>query len=455
MQPRPFWLGVKEVITEKIFYDTTPVDMEKASEAIYVMYKHYNLPRPRIQLASGLDELAVLAQQVKSEPIDLEKHSEITVFWTCRHVTTTQKIEYAISRKLNEYEWYNKNKGFFSNVFFPPGWAYGNKQQDWEWIKHALSIWKNTYLCVCYKDTVIILDRPKEVYCNENGFHNRNGAAVRFGDGSEIYAYEGIGVEDRYILETDRLTLFDIHKGNTKKRILISLVGVERYLDMVRNFKIETKNRFQKFFSFPQIEENPRIYDGYSLRIKNAKINDEYGLALIQYSGVGKNDGSHWERCYHLPGNPLQHKCINSILDKKDYDLWRVLNFQETLRRGVFYGMILSYNDHKFNLKMPRLYDNYSALSCDACPSWVKARMFLKEDFTYKTDVVKMVVEKGKIVELKTNDKLKWQDSLWGDIPSYKFDLNLQSETWEGLLKQWADFAFKWIGMHETCMYLS
>lgn len=272
------------------------------------------------------------------------------------------------------------------------------------------------------------------------------------------------------------MPLKEIHKGNSRKHIMIALVGVDHYLEMCKEWKPDVKGKFNKFQHFSdmvvagddQIEESyrkkgwghryvdkPHIVDFY-----NGSINGKYGLII-------KNRD--YNELHHFPLRKELFKTNhwNLLFEKHDRELWDLLNIREMSSRGL-HKFNASFQNGVFSLKGDRVYEGHPPLYHDVAPAWFKAKIFLGQDAFYENEELGYkVMYRHETKEIgfdgieydqknrgrpANETKLVCRDSLFHgntNLPCYNFDLDLSSDSWEGLLEKWSRLAFNWLGMHE------
>lgn len=98
----------------------------------------------------------------------------------------------------------------------------------WEGLARSCGLWW-PYTHVC-----LVADRPVAVHVDAaRRLHHEHGPALRFGDGTGLWAWHGVRVSQSVIEQPETLTVDAIHaESNTeRRRVMIERWGWERYLD--------------------------------------------------------------------------------------------------------------------------------------------------------------------------------------------------------------------------------
>lgn len=464
--------------TTHLFLNTTPIDKDKAAEAVRDIYKFCKQKVGRLVFVDGPQQLG-LDFDPTQEPLSFFDHNDIAHFGGKRGTDKEDRIRSVISRTIRQVLPSIKVGEYLgSDIVSIPYYMNYDPQNDHCKMDVLLTnLWNNCYAVVSMKNTCYIMERPKIAISNDRGFHCKNGPAVVFKDGTEIYAYEGEWVKREHLLNPETMTLKDIHQGNSKKHILISLVGVDRYLDLVNQWKPDVKNKFKKFYDFhemvvpgdDEIEESWKkkgwghrhVEKPYTVRIQSGSVNRNYGTMFRHLDFDSE--------IIHFKGDPFETDHYDLLFDKNDRDLWNVLNISEARSRAA-HSFDITYQDGVFSVSTNKRYEG-PCPHChhDIAPAWFKAKMFLKEDAYYVNEKLDYVVKydakddkvsiAGDNVLLSSStyksDKLLVRNSLFRgceNLPSYCFELNLTSDSWEGLLEKWAWESFDWLHLHsDSC----
>jgi hypothetical protein len=505
--------------TTKLYTDTTPIDKDYAAAAVKELYcycatssilPHHREKKtpsrsPEIIFVGGPNELkekiADLYRRIgcgfldkdKAEFFHAESFNDIAHFVTKRgwgpkermHSVLAKIFDFEIPKFMNQ----ELQRRWASPMMLAIDWLYhpGDESEEERgyidpWEKVASKVWDNAYLIVTFLDRCYVVDRPLEVHVNDMGFHRTDGPAILFRDGSEIFCYEGLRVDRKFIMEPETLTLKDIHQHNSRKHYLIDLVGVDNYLEMVKQWEPpETKGKWDKFFSFSKMvlptddlpdEKDERGFTKfrergygyhsykdkpYEVDIYLGKVNGEFGLTFSARDG---------HEVYHFPykDHPFDCEHGKDIFNEEDRELFDLFDFKEMFNRSMAATFTLSYMNRKFRLKSSKLYEHYPSCRHDVAPAWFKAKMFRKEAVEYISPDEKFGVkwEPGLDEEGYERGNLYFggdfpgekdpRDSLFGgcdNLPSYSFDVDLEADSWEELLEKWARLAFEWLALHE------
>lgn len=195
----------------------------------------------------------------------------------------------------------------------------------------------------------------------------------------------------------------------------------------------------------------------YGVTISLQKVNGEFGLMF-------KED--QWGKIYHFPysEHPFDMEYSSGIFEEADRELYDLFDLRETFSRGCR-KLKLTYQDRKFRLKSSGYDEGFRSCRHDVAPSWFKAKMFRGEEALYENEEYAILYKDGKLsyagdIEqggscISKDEPLKpirSRNSLFSgyeNLPTYQFEIDLESDSWEGLLEKWAKFSFEWLGLHE------
>lgn len=489
--------------TNKLFFNTTPINRLKATKAMRELYQYCNTHsyasecwkgyttarpsrEPDIIFADGPDELVDLFNVDDTELVDLERFNDIAHFVSKRGYGSKERVSSVISQIFARLLPYKRTpRCWASPLFMPVDYLYNNEHKGYanQWEDLATKVWDEIYVAFTYKDRCYIIDRPSLVNANDRGLHCKDGPAMVFRDGSEIYCYEGIKVSEGAIKHPERMTLKDIHQHNSRKHILIDLCGVDRYLEMCKAWKPDVKGKFAKFFSMAQMKPEPgswslreygKDWKGYgdSYKERPAYV-DIFHRDVNGQSVLSLEDNWYNIYAFGRDKHPFDNDFASAIFNKQDRELWDLFDVEEMLHRGAHMGVRVAFQNGVFSLKNDKEYhENFRVCRHDIAPAWFKAKMFRKQNALYINEELDYAIkyEDGKLsyagnVEqgnscIPSNEPRKpiiARNSLFSgceNIPSYQFDIDLTSDTWEGLLGKWAHLSFEWLGMCEnsTCL---
>jgi hypothetical protein len=451
--------------TTHLFVNTKPINRRKARKAMLEFYRYCRKKNPskcsdkdpKITFVNGPTELAA--------KIDLNKegHSffdfnDIAHFVTKRGVSRHDRLKSRISSIFWKYGRVKTNGGYIgsSALLIPEDYEY---QGEYEWDKHATAIWDESLVTINFKDESFIVERPKVIRTNERGFHFADGPALVFRDGTELYFWEGEEVKKEHFLNPQAMTLNDIHSYNNK-HIIIDMVGVDHYLELVKAWKPDVKGKFKKFFAFSKMivpedanAEKPWDRRGYGdmhkerpykVILKNAEVNGVRGLVIREQT---------FGETFHFPGslecNPFKHKYAKKIFNKRDKELWDILNIEDAMFYGHAMQIEIGFMNGKFWVKDKSLGEDtkYPLCHMDVAPAWFRAKMFRKQEAIYEGENYTVRWKDG---EFEISGDIKPNRNLFGgneNVPDYSFHFYLESDSWEGLLEKWARFAFEWVNI--------
>lgn len=97
----------------------------------------------------------------------------------------------------------------------------------------------NSFVTSLLNHRVMLSERPIEIHFDDQQrLHNENAMAVRFKDGTGVYAIHGVRIPAYIIEKPETITVVHIHKESNQevRRVMIEKYGLERYL---RNSKAE------------------------------------------------------------------------------------------------------------------------------------------------------------------------------------------------------------------------
>jgi hypothetical protein len=252
---------------------------------------------------------------------------------------------------------------------------------------------------------------------------------------------------------------------------------------MVKEWRVpETKGRWEKFFGFSKMvlpgDDLPDEKDErgvtkfrergygyhsykdkpYEVDIYLGKVNGVWGLTFAARDG---------HDIYNFPYNdhPLDHEHGHDLFDEQDRELFDLFDLKEMFNRSMAATFTLSYMNRKFRLKSSSGYgESHPACRHDIAPAWFKAKMFREEEVVYESPDGKFAVkwEPGEDEEGYRRGNLftagefpgekEPRGSLFGgceNLPGYNFHVDLEADSWEGLLEKWAKLAFDWLALHE------
>lgn len=223
--------------------DTSPINPQRAIEAVKLAYRLAEQPEPRYFIfADGPMEAMLFlsaASTVTLTQADFDRlaNSEDVMSLT-REIRKFAK-DYKQQGKPVQTVWpgtygqhgagYLSFYDFFADHFGLAEKSLGlrevGKECGWVWM---------------YADLVIIARKPIRVTLNSQGnLHNERMAAVEYLDGTKVYAFNGVAIPERWVLERDSIDPTEILScPDTDKRAAgIALFGYHR-LKSALNYRI-------------------------------------------------------------------------------------------------------------------------------------------------------------------------------------------------------------------------
>ena len=183
---------------------------------------------------------------------------------------------------------------------------YKNKIWD-NWLNLIDS---NIYDMIQMDGLCIVVEMPTKVSVNENRrLHSPDSLAVEFSDGYTVYAWNGIILDEKYILQKDSITKEDITKETNaeKRRCLQEILGSKKYAELL-NIEI--------------IDEDIDQY-GYSIKLWRTKEPDTLINQYIYFLNVICNST---QREYYL--------CVPKCKNVWEAKSWTFNNEKIEIRHG-------------------------------------------------------------------------------------------------------------------------
>lgn len=457
-----------------LWLNTEPIDREKAATAMTDFYEFCGQPEPEIVFVNGPKELAEKVTP-DLEGFSFFDHNDIAVFTSQYGIGKSDRVDGDMRALFWEWRKIKTANGKYlgsSAIFFPEKRFY---KSEYKWSKLASEVWDNSYVTLSFKGKTFIVERPLVVETNDRGTHSTDGPAVVFRDGSEYYFWNSIQLTKDQFENPHRITLEFIHK-QSDKHMWIAYVGVEHYLKMCKEWEPDVKGKFQKFFQFSQMivpedsiiekswnkkgrgwmyEDKPedteewQKHSPYKVEFSKGTVNGKSGTVL-------KEEGRNYVRLPDYYGRYGKHwlksKQGRRLFDESDRELLDLLLINEQMSEAS-YRMEITYLNKQFKLAFPKdgrmIHGNCKK---NVAPAWFRAKMFLGEDAYYETDKYAFKWSKEKGMEGAGDFGPNFRESpLFGgneDLPTVWFDVELTSDSWEGLLEKWARLAFEWIQMN-------
>jgi len=435
----------------ELFLKTEPIDRDECAKAIRDLYRHWKIKEPEVIFVRGTKDFFDTCFSRGVEWLDPDTTGDIAYFVTNRSYGKSSRFKNVLREVINRKM---IGKADFS-VSLPISHIYRFPlHSELEEILHRL--WDNSYAVVYGVKHCYIFERPVEVYHNDLGFHHPDDYAVLFEDGSKIFCYNGVLVEEKHIKDHNSLTLDDISKqNNSSKHLLIDLMGVERYLNLIENLKanIDVKGKFKKFFSFHRMKDefpNQKI----EVEIFRTLVNKELALCLFEKESYGDKYVI-WDK-----------DDLVCLLEPEDMFLWELFNLSEAITRGCR-KLTISYADGVYSIKSGSSEDVCGKCRHDIVPAWAKCFLLNKENYCYKDEKYSINIENGEIEDVVSAEgkdlnfgqiynRENWDRTILmplfsgcDNVPYYMFNIDITSDTWEELLEKWANHSLEWLYMCE------
>lgn len=383
-------------------------------------------------------------ESITRNPFSPEGYDDIAHFVTHRGMSSSMRMRSVLISVFKDH-----------NVSIPDDTHYKGK---YEYDKVITKVWDQCYAIATYKSVCYVINRPLDVTYGEDGFHCGYGAAIKFRDGSEVFCYRGRHFDRKFIMEPEKVTLREIQKLKYRKHVGIAAIGVERYLDLLNDWKMpETKGRLEKFFSLSKMvlpgddlpdEKDERGLTKYRERgYGHSSYKDKPYEVVIGWGDVNGTSGLKMESAYEVYGfssnkKPWVKKYASKLFEEKDYELWDLLGVNEMIERSC-HNLKISFMGGKFRLTSDKTCRH------DVAPAWFRAKMLLGEDAIYETESYAVKYEKGELT-YETIPGYGRAPLFRGNenLPNYTFAIDLESDSWAGLLEKWAELSFEWLWKH-------
>jgi hypothetical protein len=430
---------------DKNFENTEPLDREASEKAIFDFYDTFELERPEVHFLDGPNcyPPGLLFAGIRIEDVeikDLREHNPVMSLVTRRGIGKSCRMHHMLKKILSNMICDHRSKAVFIPQDYEYRSSFNEKEDEYsKWYKLTAKIADNSYGIITTKGHVYVMDRPNFVKTNENGYHNKDGPAIIFNSGKEIYALEGIIFDQKFFKNPEEVTLEEIHSHRNNTHLAINLIGVDRYLDLCEDFKIDTSNAFAKLRErYFNNEEMPSFGEKKKTRLEmygkdnpiivtftKGTVNDKWGT-LIKSNAAG---------LFHFSSFDDEESKL--LFNDEDKELWDFL--------GIDFNTELGYDGQFF----VRQKDSYHKTYHDAVPHWFKAKMYRKETCYFKSDAVTLTYECGQL-HVEIDDKFTKHESLWGSTKEcyYEADFDLRADSWEELMEKWVEFIFDCNYMH-------
>lgn len=220
--------------------DTGRINHERAIAALNLSYEKAGLKPPRFVLfAEGPSEamkflsITDKVQLTEEDFVALMAKSPTALTEAIRTILSLEKtvktnVQWPSFYGQHEAGWLGFND-FFAHHFglseLSEGLRNLAKEAGWVWM---------------YEDLAIISQRPIRVTMDAQGrIHNEKKAAIEYADGTSVYAFNGVVLPEKWVLERDTMDPSEIFaESDTDKRAAgIALFGYARLKDRL-NYKV-------------------------------------------------------------------------------------------------------------------------------------------------------------------------------------------------------------------------
>lgn len=255
----------------KIGLDTSPMDKQVVIADIHNLYKCGGLVAPeRIIFANGPTEGALV--------VNMLLYKERNPSATEKRIKGSIKKEFSLQDCVfgqHEAGWLSFYDFFMSET----------DVKDLEKLDGILAVARSCGWVWCF-DTVCVVSR-KPVVCrvnDNNQLHCVDGPAVAYEDGTKVYAYDGVIMDEDTIIHPENITVDAINdtENEEQKRIKIEIYGTSKFLTDIKASIVD----------LDMIKINP--YDSGSDSIPRALIKDKNG----NYYLAGTDGSTH--RTYYM-----------------------------------------------------------------------------------------------------------------------------------------------------------
>jgi hypothetical protein len=223
--------------------DTSPLDYEASIEAANLAYSCAEMEKPSFFLfpkgpVEAMKFLAI-ANKVNLSEADFRKLSakgpyELTV--AIRKVLEQEESKGKISYQTSWPDFYGQHEaGWYSFYdFFAEHFGLAEVSKGLrELCKHSGWVW-------LFADLVMICEKPIRVTRNAAGqLHNEKKAAIEYNDGTRVYAFNGVVLPEKWVLEKETMDPSEIFECSDvdKRAAGIALYGYPRLKSRL-NYKI-------------------------------------------------------------------------------------------------------------------------------------------------------------------------------------------------------------------------
>lgn len=255
----------------KIGYDTKPLDKELVTASVNKMYERGGFPAPKkIHFASGPHEAQIMTNML----VYMEKNPGATKKAVIAHVKKNLDfIECGYGQHdvswISFYDFF-QNETDIEGIDIIDGLKSMALNCGWYWA---------------FNDFCVVAEKPYVCKTNDNNqLHCPDGPAIAYNDGTKIFCYDGVIMEEKYIMDHSLITTDVIanEENEEKKRIFIEMYGVSKYLTDIKAAVVH--------MDMVKINE----YDPESDSIPRALIKDQHNNMYL----VGTDGSTH--RTYYM-----------------------------------------------------------------------------------------------------------------------------------------------------------
>ena len=267
----------------KVGYDTTPLDHDAVRAAIAKMYTCGGLTPPeKVVFCTG----PINAILVINMYMFLQENPK---------ATKAQVIEYAKTKSVSTLCGYGQHSVdwmAFYDVFMNE-----TDIKGLEIVEGLMDVAKTCGWYWSYKDICFVAEKPLVCKVNDvNQLHCVDGPAVAYTDGTKVFSYDGVIMDEKTIMDPKSITVDEINNtvSEEQKRIKIEIYGTSNYLQDIKANLVD----------MDMIKINP--YDPDSVSIPRALIKDKDGNMFF----VG-TDGS-TQRTYYMNVPKTVTTCVEA-----------------------------------------------------------------------------------------------------------------------------------------------
>jgi hypothetical protein len=306
----------------KIGLDTTPINWDKAVEAVKQVYKCGGLESPKqfYRCASPLGAIVLINIFKNTKDISDSVWSSVadsvadSVWASVRDSVgdsvADSKLEYIRSTLEGQhnagwvgfYDYFRNECGLVEETEKLSGIIEATKECGWMYL---------------YPEIAIICDRPSTLYRDNLGrLHSDDCEAVGYRDGYKIYAWHGTLVPEYVIMNPEKITLEDImtEKNQEVKRVKIQKFGIEKLIGSDEVIKIDENLEFGELYKTKTLKDiDGKPFSFIKVINSTPEIECELSKELIGIEGRLK----YYDYIEKIGYNEKEIKEINSLKQRK------------------------------------------------------------------------------------------------------------------------------------------